>query len=69
MAGIAFLTVDPTSIAWAEESAAPTESSIVQSTAKQADFTVVEEVWTLIKKYYIDKTYNGQVGFLRLFYQ
>ena len=36
-----------------------TETSIPNN--KNNQYSPVEEVWTLIDKYYIDKTYNGQV--------
>ena len=49
------------SIAWADESPATAQSTLLQPTNKQTAQTVVEEVWNLIQKYYIDRNFNGQV--------
>jgi hypothetical protein len=52
------------SMAWAATSVAPaTESSTLLQTSpvvKQKE-SVVEETWNLVNKYYIDRTFNGQV--------
>jgi hypothetical protein len=41
-----------------------TEESLLTAPSKKesADITVVEEVWNLINKYFIDQTFNGQVS-------
>jgi hypothetical protein len=41
-----------------------TGESLLTAPSKEgkADITVVEEVWTLINKYFIDQTFNGQVS-------
>jgi hypothetical protein len=52
------------SMAWAATSVAPaTEQSTLLQTSpvvKQKE-SVVEEVWNLVNKYFIDRTFNGQV--------
>lgn len=60
-----FSTLAPASIAWADEAAAPatTQSTLLQSSPKQNSISVVEEVWNLINKYSMDRSFNGQVGF------
>jgi hypothetical protein len=46
----------------AEGTMASAESSLLQSTPKNADTNVVNEVWALINKYYINQSFNGQVN-------
>ena len=50
---------DVSFVARAETSA--TESVLVQLSPKQNAVSVVDEVWNLINKYYIDPTFHGQV--------
>jgi hypothetical protein len=55
---------EPASIAWADEGAASgttAQRTLLQASPKKAEITVVDEVWNLINKYYIDRTFNGQV--------
>ena len=52
---------EPSSIAWAEETTHATqESTLLQPSNKQKDISIIEEVWGLVSKYYIDRTFNGQ---------
>lgn len=39
----------------------PTPSAVVNNNNNNNEYSPVEEVWTLIDKYYIDKSFNGQV--------
>jgi hypothetical protein len=65
------MIVEPASfVAWAGETTtttSPTSSSQSQSTVvqasspKQAELSVLDEVWTKINNYYIDRSFNGQV--------
>jgi carboxyl-terminal processing protease len=50
----------PASVAWANEPTATPTITLVQSTTKQAEQTVIDEVSNLIQKYFIDRTFNGQ---------
>lgn len=53
----------PHSLAWAEDTSASTsQSTLLQSNTQQKDPSVVDEVWTLVDKYFIDRTFNGQVS-------
>lgn len=58
------LPSSPASVAWADEAgvSATTQSTVFQSSPKQESVAVVEEVWNLINKYFIDRTFNGQVS-------
>jgi hypothetical protein len=56
---------DPTPQAWAAEAPTATESTLLQPSTKQNELTVVEEVWNLVNKYYIDRNFNGQVRLIR----
>jgi hypothetical protein len=57
--------VEPASIAWAGETttSATSQSTVVpvQASPKQAELSVLDEVWTKINNYYIDRSFNGQV--------
>ena len=64
MASLAFLLSPVPSVdrVWADE-VTTTESTLLQPSPTQTMSTsVVEEVWNLINKYYIDRTFNSQVG-------
>jgi C-terminal peptidase prc len=54
---------EPSSIAWADESAAPEESLLLQTSVKQEEASIIDEVWNLANKYFIDRTFNGQVTY------
>lgn len=54
-------------MAWADTTTKATESTLVQTTSSsettELSSSVIDEVWNLINKYYIDKTFNGQVRY------
>jgi carboxyl-terminal processing protease len=50
----------PASIVWADEGTTPQESTIVQAPTKSNEASVTDEVWNLVNKYFIDRTFNGQ---------
>lgn len=51
--------------AWAAEAPKAMESTLLQpGTTQKKDLTVVDEVGNLIQKYYIDRSFNGQVRLL-----
>lgn len=51
---------EPASIVWADEGITTQESTILKGSTKQAETSVIDEVWNLVNKYYIDRTFNGQ---------
>jgi hypothetical protein len=55
--------VEPASIAWAGETTTSLrpQSTVIQASPKQAELSVLDEVWTKINNYYIDRSFNGQV--------
>lgn len=52
------------SMAWAETETTTTtaakESTLLESSAISKESSVIEEVWNLINKYYIERSFNGQ---------
>eukprot|EP00980_Cylindrotheca_fusiformis_P006362 scaffold1356_cov123-Cylindrotheca_fusiformis.AAC.43 len=63
VASIVFLLssiADPATIVWADEGITPQQSTLLQGSTKRAESSVLDEVWNLVDKYYIDRTFNGQ---------
>ena len=72
LAGVLFLSPDSLSApnanfftpqaSWAE----PSIEQLAEKVEKKKDSNVLDEVWSLIGKYYIDRTFNGQVCILSM---
>lgn len=49
------------SVAWAEtETTTTTESKLLEASSMTKDASIIEEVWNLVNKYYIERSFNGQ---------
>lgn len=54
--------MEPSSVAWAADSSSQQESLLLQTSTKENEASVIDEVWNLVNKYYIDRSFNGQVS-------